>query len=83
MNISKDIKTNLDRIKIAMSIPLSTDAILREFAIVFKDKKYKAFLIYYEGMVTNERIDNFIVKKVYRYGKTLVTVYQKDVADNE
>ena len=30
-----------------------------------------------------ERIDTFIVKKVYRYGKTLVTVYQKDVADNE
>ena len=65
MNISTDIKTNLDRIKIAMSIPLSTDAILREFAIVFKDKKYKAFLIYYEGMVTNERIDNFILQSLH------------------
>lgn len=29
------------------------------------------------------KIDSFSVCKVYRYGKTLITVYQKDVADNE
>ena len=28
-----------------------------------------------------ESIDNFSVVKIYRYGKTLVTVYAKDVAD--
>ncbi len=30
-----------------------------------------------------ETIDGFSVCKVYRYGKTLITVYKKDVADNE
>lgn len=30
-----------------------------------------------------ENINDFSVCKVYRYGKTLVTVYKKDVADNE
>lgn len=30
-----------------------------------------------------EKIDGFAVTKVYRYGKTFVTVYQKDVAKNE
>jgi len=30
-----------------------------------------------------EKIDNFVVIKVYRYGKTRITVYQKDVADDE
>lgn len=30
-----------------------------------------------------EKIDSFKVTKVYRYGKTLVTVYTKDVTDNE
>ena len=30
-----------------------------------------------------EKIDSFTVCKVYRYGKTLITVYKKDVADNE
>lgn len=30
-----------------------------------------------------EKIDSFIVTKVYRYGKTLITVYKKDVADDE
>ncbi len=30
-----------------------------------------------------EKINNFIICKVYRYGKTLVTVYKKEVSDNE
>lgn len=30
-----------------------------------------------------EKIDSFKVTKVYRYGKTLVTVYTKDVTDDE
>ena len=30
-----------------------------------------------------EKIDGFSVQKIYRHGKTLVTVYQKDVAQNE
>jgi len=30
-----------------------------------------------------EKIDAFSTVKVYRYGKTLITVYQKDVTDNE
>lgn len=30
-----------------------------------------------------EKIENFAVIKIYRYGKTLVTVYQKDVPNNE
>ncbi len=65
MNISTDIKTNLEHIKLAMSIPLSADAILREFAIVFKDRKYPAFLVYYEGMVSSERIDDFIMQSLH------------------
>ena len=65
MNISTDINANLKHIKSAMSIPLSADAILREFAIIFKEKKYKAFLIYYEGMVTSQRIDDFIMQSLH------------------
>ena len=30
-----------------------------------------------------EKIDSFAVTKIYRYGKTLVTVYIKDVSQNE
>lgn len=30
-----------------------------------------------------EKIGDFTVCKIYRYGKTLITVYQKEVADNE
>ena len=65
MKIYKSIEKNLQHIKIAMSIPLSMDAILREFAIIFDHKKYKAFLIYYEGMVTSTRIDDFIMQSLH------------------
>ncbi len=65
MKIFTDIEKNLEHIKVAMSIPLSADAILREFAIVYKDKKYRAFLTYYEGMVDGESIDNFIMQSVH------------------
>ena len=30
-----------------------------------------------------EKISDFAVIKIYRYGKTLITVYQKEVANNE
>ena len=30
-----------------------------------------------------EKIGDFMVIKIYRYGKTLITVYQKEVANNE
>ena len=65
MKIFKSIEKNLEHVKIAMSIPLSADAILREFAIILKGKKYKAFLIYYEGMVTSTRIDDFIMQSLH------------------
>jgi len=65
MKISSHIETNLEHVKNQMSIPLSADAILREFAIIFRGKKYKAFLIYYEGMVTSTRIDDFIMQSLH------------------
>lgn len=65
MKISSHIETNLEHVKLEMSIPLSADAILREFAIIFRGKKYKAFLIYYEGMVTSTRIDDFIMQSLH------------------
>lgn len=65
MKIFKSIEKNLEHMKTAMSIPLSADAILREFAIVFRGKKYKSFLVYYEGMVVGTRIDDFIMQSLH------------------
>ena len=43
----------------------------------------KIFCEHPSDMKLPEKIDSFAVIKVYRYGKTLVTVYQKDVTENE
>lgn len=65
MKIFKNISENEKYIKEIMSIPLSADAIFREFAIVSKGKKHKAFLIYYEGLASNERIDQSILESLH------------------
>lgn len=65
MNISKNIDENLNFIKNAMSIPLSSDAILREFTIHGGGKTVRAFLVYYEGIASGQSIDQFILQSLH------------------
>ena len=60
--ISSDIKTNLDRMKLAYSIPLNSDIVLREFDINHKNQPVKAFIIFFDGMVNREVINNHILE---------------------
>ena len=65
MKIFREISKNENYIKSAMYIPLSADAIFRSFAVMHEGEKHKAFLIYYEGLVSNERIDQFILQSLH------------------
>jgi len=65
MNTFNQIQKNLEYVKAEMSIPLSTDAILREFAIFYHGKKYTAFIVYYEGLASNESIDGYIMQSLH------------------
>ena len=65
MKIFSEISKNENYIKSAMYIPLSADAIFRSFAVMHEGEKHKAFLIYYEGLVSNERIDQFILQSLH------------------
>lgn len=81
MNISKDIKTNSERIKEIMSIPLSSDAIYREFTIRHNNTETEAFLVYYEGIASGESIDEFILGAVHLIPSDDISDLKSAIAD--
>ena len=65
MRVFADIEKNSQAIKDIMSIPLSSDAIYRDFTIHHKGKEVKAFLVYYEGIASGDSIDEFILQSLH------------------
>lgn len=41
---------------------INSDIKIREFTITIKPKKYEAFIIYIDGMVDGDAINDFILK---------------------
>ncbi|MDD2504614.1 MAG: spore germination protein, partial [Clostridia bacterium] len=60
--IKSDVKTNLEFMKKAYSIPVNSDIILREFDINYEGKPVKAFIIFFDGMADRDVINNYILK---------------------
>ena len=61
-NISNELTTNLEYIKVKYNLLINSDIIIREFLLNAKGKKYKACLIFIDGMVDAEIINNFVLK---------------------
>lgn len=57
--VEKEIEKNLSYIKKRFSLPLNNDVVLRTFEI---HGGRKCFLIYYEGMVVTQYVDDNIIK---------------------
>lgn len=62
INIYEVISINLDHIKKIYSIPDNSDVSIREFILHANGKEYNAFLVFIEGMVNSEFINEFILK---------------------
>ena len=56
------ISINLDYIKSKYNLLINSDIVLREFTINIRAKQYHAFIIYIDGMVSSDMIDNYILK---------------------
>ncbi len=63
--IEKKINTNIDlnlkKLKQLYNFEINNDITIREFTLNAKNKKYKAFLLYIDGMVNSELINNFVL----------------------
>lgn len=68
--ISSSLDDNLDYIKARYNSLINSDINIREFYIMAVDKRFKAFLIYIDGMADTNSINHFILKPLMLRNKT-------------
>lgn len=60
--IFNSLQVNLEYIKAKYNTLINSDIVIREFTLNAKGKQYKAFLLYIDGMINNELMNDFILK---------------------
>lgn len=73
-NISADLKQNLDYIKNVFTAKDNSDLIIREFEIDAGDMRIGAFVVFFDGMVNSEQINESIISPLLEnYGRKRLT----------
>lgn len=60
-NIFPSVSVNLEVITSRYNTMINSDVIVREFILTARNKQYKAFLLYVEGMVDSTMINHFVL----------------------
>ena len=61
--VNKNIDTNLKIIKTKLNADLSYDLVIREFKFLFNKKEVRAFLVFFDGMINKDFVNENILKK--------------------
>ena len=61
-NIFPGIDVNLDYIKARYNTLINSDIVIREFSLSARNRQYKAFLLFIDGMVNTDLINNYVLK---------------------
>lgn len=61
-NIYNSLSVNIDYIKVKYNTLINSDIKLREFKLNIKGKEYNALLLFIDGMIDSESINNFILR---------------------
>ena len=69
-NVFLDLQENLKFIKITYNSLINSDIVIRDFTLISQGKKYKAFLVYIDGMSDSKIINNFILKPLMMRNKS-------------
>ena len=56
------IDVNLEYIKVKYNVLINSDIKIREFFINAKNRQYRAFLLYIDGMIDTESINKFVIE---------------------
>lgn len=78
--IFQNIAINLEFIQIKYNCYINNDVVIREFNVNIKDKTYKAFLLYIDGMVNVNNVDDFVLKPLMLRGKNVPFQEREKVA---
>lgn len=60
--VNSSLSKNLEYIKSKYNTLINSDIVIREFSLICKNKRYKAFLVYIDGMTDSISINHFILK---------------------
>lgn len=61
-NVFPSIDINLEYIKTRFNSLINSDIIIREFTLTVRNRQYQAFLLFIEGMVDTNLINNYVLK---------------------
>lgn len=68
-NIFPSLEVNLDYIKARYNILINSDIITREFILNARGKQYKALLLYIDGMVDSQILNDFVLQPLMMRNK--------------
>lgn len=60
--IFPSIDVNLEYVKVKYNSLISSDVVIREFNLIARNRQYKAFLLFIDGLVDTDLINNYVLK---------------------
>ncbi len=60
--VNQNLSINLEYLKSKYNLLINSDIQIRDFTLPIKSKNFSAFLLYIDGMVNNDSINDFILK---------------------
>ena len=72
-----DLSVNLEYLKSKYNILINSDIKTRDFVLPIKSKNFSAFILYIDGMVDNDTINNFILEPLLL--KNSITMKQQNI----
>lgn len=61
-NIFPSIDVNLEYVRVKYNAMINSDIVIREFLLTARNKQYRAFLLFIDGMVDTDLINNYVLK---------------------
>ena len=81
-SIYNSLSVNLEYLKVKYNTLINSDIVIREFTLMAKNKEYKAFLLYIDGMTDSTMINDFVLKPLMlrNYSNTHIDESEKPVS---
>ena len=61
-NVYPSLDVNLEHIKVKYNFLINSDINIREFTLIAKNTEYKAAMIYIDGLIDSNLVNDFILK---------------------
>lgn len=81
-NLYSNLSVNLDYIKVKYNSLINSDIKIREFNLTINGKEYKSALLFIDGLINSESINDFILKPLMSKNKSLQSPMPSAITNN-